>query len=230
VNSSVPITGLQKDINRFVLMISALAIFFVIVISIVWGAYLNVQHPSFMTLSSFIANAISVLVALVPEGLPLAMSMGLSIIANRLCKEHKVIVKQLSIVETIGSMSLLASDKTGTLTMNKMTFTDIITSSELVPVNFVSGDVSTVKMIQFNAENGIGNSLLLFLQLGALFCNQAKVEEEKTANTPRHSIGSAEEAHSIADSRSSTSTSNVIGGNGVDVALMKWILSFQDLS
>lgn len=74
-----------------------------------------------MNLSAFIANAISVLVAFVSEGLPLALSMGLTIISRRLCKEHKVAVKQLSIVETIGSMSLLATDKTGTLTMNKMT-------------------------------------------------------------------------------------------------------------
>ena len=57
-----------------------------------------------------------VLVALVPEGLPLALAAGLTIIAKRLCDKHGVLLKQLATVETIGSMSMLASDKTGTLT------------------------------------------------------------------------------------------------------------------
>ena len=121
VGTAVPSSGLQNDLNRFVIIIASLSLFTVIVVAIVWGTYLNVYHSSFMNLSAFIANAISVLVAFVSEGLPLALSMGLTIISRRLCKEHKVAVKQLSIVETIGSMSLLATDKTGTLTMNKMT-------------------------------------------------------------------------------------------------------------
>ena len=56
------------------------------------------------------------LIALVPEGLPLALAAGLTIIAKRLCDSHGVLLKQLATVETLGSMSLLASDKTGTLT------------------------------------------------------------------------------------------------------------------
>ena len=225
VNNSAPITGLQRDLNRFVMMISVMSVFFVTVISIVWGAYLNVYHSSFMNLSSFIANAISVLVALVPEGLPLAMSMGLSIIANRLCKEHKVIVKQLSIVETMGSMSLLATDKTGTLTQNKMTVTKLLTFNRSVHLDDI-----------VEAESAVGSMLLLFMELGSLFCNQAKVEDERLSDTPRHSFGSADEAVSIMVGSPAIHPTNtkkgpsVIGGNGVDVALMKWVLSFPDLS
>lgn len=58
----------------------------------------------------------SVLVALIPEGLPLALAAGLTVIAKRLCDKHFVLLKQLDTVETLGSMSMLASDKTGTLT------------------------------------------------------------------------------------------------------------------
>ena len=46
----------------------------------------------------------------------------------RLCVTHSVLVKQLSTIETVGSMSMLASDKTGTLTQNKMTVSDLITA------------------------------------------------------------------------------------------------------
>ena len=74
---------------------------------------------------------------------------------------------------------------------------------------------------------------MLFVQLRALFCNQAKVKEERVSHTPRHSFGSADENlishlndNSVNESRGRGPS--VIGGNGVDIALMKWILSFQD--
>ena len=51
-----------------------------------------------MNTSSMIANAISVLVAFVPEGLPLALSMGLTLVARRLCVIHHVLVKQMSTI------------------------------------------------------------------------------------------------------------------------------------
>lgn len=60
-----------------------------------------------------IANAIGVIVAYVPEGLPLALSMGLTLIARRLCYQHSVLLKRMGTIETMGSMSLLASDKVG---------------------------------------------------------------------------------------------------------------------
>ena len=222
VNNAVPTTGLQRDLNQFVVKIGIMSVTTVIAVSIVWGAYLHVYHSSFLSLGSYIANAISVLVALVPEGLPLAMSMGLSIIANRLCQEHKVIVKQLSIVETIGSMSVLASDKTGTLTQNKMTVTNLIIHSLLIPIE----DLSTAAS---GSDGGLpGSPLLLFAQLGALFCNQAKVEDDSTSHTPRHSFesGSEKGIQLVAPSESGPS---IIGGNGVDIALMKWILAHSDL-
>ena len=61
-----------------------------------------------------IANAIGVIVAYVPEGLPLALSMGLTLIARRLCYQHSVLLKRMGTIETMGSMSLLASDKVRT--------------------------------------------------------------------------------------------------------------------
>ena len=61
----------------------------------VWGGWLNVAHTGYMTTSTMIANAISVIVAFVPEGLPLALTVGLTIIARRLCAASFVLVKQV---------------------------------------------------------------------------------------------------------------------------------------
>lgn len=64
--------------------------------------------------------AIGILVANVPEGLLTTVTIGLSLTARKLAL-RRVLVKNLESVETLGSTSCICSDKTGTLTQNKMT-------------------------------------------------------------------------------------------------------------
>ncbi len=71
---------------------------------------------------------VSLAVAAVPEGLPAIMSVVLALGVQRMAKHH-AIVKKLSSVETLGCASVIASDKTGTLTRAEMTIQKIITAS-----------------------------------------------------------------------------------------------------
>eukprot|EP01042_Synura_sphagnicola_P000588 gene588-637_t len=167
-------TSLQSDINRFVIIIGTIAFTTTVVVVLEWAFYLRVQHSSFMNPSQMIANAISVLVAYVPEGLPLALSMGLTIIATRLCVTHHVLLKKLSTVETLGSMSMLASDKTGTLTQNLMTVTGMISHEKV----FSDKDIA-------NAPTPIRHAVLRLSTL----CNQAQLEQLPGASA-RVAVGS----------------------------------------
>jgi sodium/potassium-transporting ATPase subunit alpha len=63
--------------------------------------------------------AIGTFVAFIPQGLPVTVTLLLTIAAKRLAKKQ-VLVKDLQAVETLGSITVLATDKTGTLTQNKM--------------------------------------------------------------------------------------------------------------
>jgi sodium/potassium-transporting ATPase subunit alpha len=108
-------TTLQKEILRFVIIICSLMIFFNIVVIICWGAWLRHAHPNWITVGGLIIDIVTVAVAFVPEGLPITLTASLTITAG-IMKANQVLCKSLKTVETLGAVSVICSDKTGTLT------------------------------------------------------------------------------------------------------------------
>lgn len=122
-------TPLQKEILRFVLIISGFITFVIVVIIVLWAAWLRKDHPGWINVPMLIVSCVSAAVAFIPEGLPIALTTSLTITAN-IMRKNKILCKSLKTVETLGAVSVICSDKTGTLTKNAMVVTDVYAGGE----------------------------------------------------------------------------------------------------
>ncbi|KIN98259.1 hypothetical protein M404DRAFT_968279 [Pisolithus tinctorius Marx 270] len=113
------LTTIQKEIWFFTKVISAVALSLFCLSLLLFGVWLRTSYPGYDTVSIAIVNSIGCLTAFVPQGLPVCVALSLTVIARRMSKRH-VLVKNLATIETLGCISVLCSDKTGTLTAGKM--------------------------------------------------------------------------------------------------------------
>ncbi len=163
-------TPLQRKMERFGRAVAILSVSIgALVIAI--GQYRHV--PLYQSLSLGLALSVSV----VPEGLPAALSVAFALGMKRLLSK-KVLAKRLSAVETLGSVSVVCSDKTGTITKNELSVTDIVLGTERYNVSGVGyepkGDFSRDgKLVN---PSDIPGAEMLF-RICAL-CNDASLSKE----------------------------------------------------
>ena len=148
-------TPLQRKLSKLgkylgIVALSACAIIFVVGILNNLGV-----REMFMT-------AVSLAVSAIPEGLPAIVTIVLSIGVQRMVKKN-AIIRRLPAVETLGSASIICSDKTGTLTMNRMTLVEA----------FVDGEQNTE---QISSENS--NKVKTLLKYATLCCDGSIVIEK----------------------------------------------------
>lgn len=168
-------TPLQKEILRFVLIIVSLMVLMNVIVLIVYGAYLKENHPSWITTPILIIDIVSVAVAFVPEGLPIALTASLTITAKAMAKNN-ILCKSLRTVESLGAVSVLLSDKTGTLTKNQMKAADCM-------VGFTSLKAKdAIEQIKKDEESGAFQSLQQ-LRATAAICNAGEFDVA-TLNKP----------------------------------------------
>jgi Ca2+-transporting ATPase len=146
-------TPLQIKLNKLgkTLGLVALAICaFIFIIGLIYG-----KEPLDMFMT-----AVSLAVAAIPEGLAAVSTIVLAIGVQRMVKKH-AIVKKLPAVETLGSATVICSDKTGTLTQNKMTVKKIFYDNKLVDIDKIE-------------QNEIKDDLEKLVYVSML-CNDTKV-------------------------------------------------------
>ncbi|QLY81739.1 cation-translocating P-type ATPase [Clostridium intestinale] len=112
-------------------------------------------------------TAISLAVAAIPEGLPAIVAIVLAMGVQRMIKEN-AIIRKLPAVETLGSVNIICSDKTGTLTQNKMTVTKFYADNSLLNIDNIELEKPS-------------NKLLIH---GMILCNDATYTEKSKTGDP----------------------------------------------
>ena len=150
-------TPLQRRLNQLGRSLAAAALFLVALIFVLGLLRGEELRLLFLT-------AVSIGVAAVPEGLPAVVTIALALGAQRMLK-RRALIRKLPAVETLGSVTVICSDKTGTLTENRMTAAVLQLADESLNLESDLGTIS--ERAKFR----------LLLAIGAL-CNDARMPSE----------------------------------------------------
>lgn len=185
--ASDPKTPLELRLEQF-------GCYVLVAASIMFAVVVTLGLLRGLELSDILMIAMSQMVAMVPEGLPVAMTIMLAVGMQRMAKRG-AIVRRLAAVETLGSTSVICTDKTGTLTKNEMTVTALwlpdgreieVTGAGYAP----EGRVLAAGREVTAADDGSLRSLLEAVAL----CNDSKVAPPNHEDSRWRALGDPTEA------------------------------------
>jgi Ca2+-transporting ATPase len=177
-------TPLQKRLDDLGKKLAAIA---VVIIAVIVGLGLS-RGVDFKTI---FLTAISMAVAAVPEGLPAVVTIALAIGAQRMLKKN-ALIRKLPAVETLGSVTVICSDKTGTLTENNMTAVLLEVANKKVGINSVDVSASGTK------RQILSDSSVKLLLAGNALCNDAVIKSAKDNSGEYQIIGDPTESALVA--------------------------------
>ena len=196
-------TPLQKEMAH-VSKILGLAVCIIAVVVLAALAITQGFHSVHDIIDSLLL-AVSLAVAAVPEGLAAILTVVLALGVQRMAK-HNAIVKKLSSVETLGSASVICSDKTGTLTRNEMTVERVVTPSGEVQITG-TGYAPEGRMVMVGAADGdltvpaeVSTEVMATLGAGTL-ANDGDLRESESKPGTWEAIGDPTEVSLIVAAR-----------------------------
>ncbi|WP_415272732.1 calcium-translocating P-type ATPase, SERCA-type [Bacillus siamensis] len=164
-NLSTPLQRRLEELGKILIIVALLLTVLVVAVGVLQG------HELY---SMFLAG-VSLAVAAIPEGLPAIVTVALSIGVQRMIKQ-KSIVRKLPAVETLGCASVICSDKTGTLTQNKMTVTHMWSGGKTFKVSGIGYEPAGVFTRDEREIKPKDEKMLEQMLVFGALCNTSEIE------------------------------------------------------
>ncbi len=164
-------TPMIRQMNRFARQLT----FAILALSAATFAF-AVLVRDYAAADAFMA-VVGMAVAAIPEGLPAVMTIALAIGVQRMAR-RSAIIRRLPAVETLGSVSTICSDKTGTLTRNEMTVTRVITASAAFEVGGGGYEPTGEFRLSGRDADAAEHPVLMSICRAAILCNDASLREK----------------------------------------------------
>ncbi len=150
-------TPFQVEVRKMARQVTIIVAILAILVAVI---LLFVLHESPVDVA---LNTLSLAIATIPESLPIVLTFALALGARQMAR-RKAVVRRLSVVESLGSVDTICTDKTGTLTQNLMTLQQLYVHGEIVEV----------------PEGTLGNPAALELLKYGILCNEATLINENS--------------------------------------------------
>jgi P-type Ca2+ transporter type 2C len=165
-------TPLQQRLNRLGRLLAQGALALVAIVFII--GWIRGQS----SIEELLLTAVSLAVAAVPEALTAVVTIALSLGAQRMLK-RKALIRKLPAVETLGSVTVICSDKTGTLTMNQMTVMAVDVANHSIELDQCSDEAGFTLQPHGEIPPPNAQPALDLLMIGGALCNDAILSRDK---------------------------------------------------
>jgi magnesium-transporting ATPase (P-type) len=163
-------TPLVRQMNVFARWLT-IVVLLVAAVLLVFGYF--VEHFEFAVM--FMA-VVGLSVAAIPEGLPAVLTITLAVGVQAMARRN-AIVRRLPAIETLGAVSVICTDKTGTLTRNEMMVASLVTHAHIFSFEGMGYEPTGVIKLNDTVVNGRDHEILEELGLAAALCNDAFLKE-----------------------------------------------------
>jgi len=174
VSLDTPLTKKLAEVSTWITI--GIVIISAVILAVGVKRALDIAIPLGTALKETLIFAIALAVGAIPEGLPAVVTIALAIGVRRMARRN-AIIRRLPAVETLGSTTVICSDKTGTLTRNEMTVTELMTSSGVCRVSGIGYDPVGVFSIGGQPATDLPAAMHDLL-VKAVLCNDATLWQE----------------------------------------------------
>ncbi|MEK7582099.1 MAG: HAD-IC family P-type ATPase [Patescibacteria group bacterium] len=171
IDTEIPLKTNIRYLSRLIIITVASISVLLFLLGIVSGKSVKEMFTTVVSLS----------VSIIPEGLPIVMTLVLATGVWRMSKQN-ILVKKLQAVEALGQASIIAVDKTGTITKNEMVIQKVYVNGKIFKIEGIGYEPKGEIQLNGNVVDSVNHPELLFAGKIAAFCANARVmfsEEEK---------------------------------------------------